>query len=183
MANQALPRDRDSMSETQKPEERKLSLRKPGKLEGRKAVEAGQVRQSFSHGRSKAVTVEVKKKRSVSRATAAKAAAPRRATKPKEVAEPATPHVEEQLVSAIDVGADAAIEGSAEQPARGRIILRDLTEDEKHQLADIAHNYKRRGKRTSETQIHRIAVNFILQDYKANGEHSVLDRVIRALLA
>ena len=61
-------------------------------------------------------------------------------------------------------------------------ILR-LTEDEKRQLADISHNYKRRGKRTSETQIHRIAVNFILQDYKANGENSVLDRVIHALLS
>ena len=130
------------MSETQKPEERKLSLRKPGKLEGRKAVEAGQVRQSFSHGRSKAVTVEVKKKRSVSRATAAMTAAPRRATKPKAAAEPATPHVEEQLVSAIDVGADAAIEGSAEQPARGRIMLRDLTEDEKQARAKALEGAK-----------------------------------------
>ena len=41
-----------------------LSLSKPGKLELKKTVEAGQVRQSFSHGRSKAVTVEVRKKRS-----------------------------------------------------------------------------------------------------------------------
>jgi translation initiation factor IF-2 len=35
----------------------------PGKLELKKTVETGQVRQSFSHGRSKVVTVEVKKKR------------------------------------------------------------------------------------------------------------------------
>jgi len=41
----------------------KLSLSKPGKLEIRKTVEGGQVRQKFSHGRSKVVTVEVKKKR------------------------------------------------------------------------------------------------------------------------
>ncbi len=41
----------------------KLSLAKPGKLEIRKTVEGGQVRQKFSHGRSKVVTVEVKKKR------------------------------------------------------------------------------------------------------------------------
>ena len=40
----------------------KLSLSKPGKLEIRKTVEGGQVRQKFSHGRSKVVTVEVKKK-------------------------------------------------------------------------------------------------------------------------
>ena len=40
-----------------------LTLSKPGKLELKKTVEGGQVRQSFSHGRTKTVTVEVKKKR------------------------------------------------------------------------------------------------------------------------
>ena len=42
---------------------KKLSLSQPGKLELKKTVEGGLVRQSFSHGRSKVVTVEVKKKR------------------------------------------------------------------------------------------------------------------------
>ena len=42
---------------------KKLSLSRPGKLELKKTVEGGQVRQSFSHGRSKVVTVEVRKKR------------------------------------------------------------------------------------------------------------------------
>ncbi|MGE5548308.1 MAG: translation initiation factor IF-2 [Solirubrobacterales bacterium] len=40
-----------------------LKLSQPGKLELKKTVETGQVRQSFSHGRSKVVTVEVRKKR------------------------------------------------------------------------------------------------------------------------
>jgi translation initiation factor IF-2 len=40
-----------------------LRLNRPGRLELKKTVETGQVRQSFSHGRSKTVTVEVKKKR------------------------------------------------------------------------------------------------------------------------
>ena len=40
-----------------------LSLSRPGKLELKKTVEGGQVRQSFSHGRSKVVAVEVRKKR------------------------------------------------------------------------------------------------------------------------
>ena len=40
-----------------------LSLARPGRLELRKTVEQGQIRQSFSHGRTKAVTVEVRKKR------------------------------------------------------------------------------------------------------------------------
>ncbi len=40
-----------------------LRLSHPGTLEMKKTVETGQVRQSFSHGRSRAVTVEVKRKR------------------------------------------------------------------------------------------------------------------------
>jgi len=42
---------------------KKLSLSKPGKLTLNKTIEGGQVRQSFSHGRSKVVAVEVRKKR------------------------------------------------------------------------------------------------------------------------
>ena len=58
------------MSETEEPKDTKkksLSLSKPRRLELKKTVESGQVRQSFSHGRSKAVTVEVKKKRTFTR--------------------------------------------------------------------------------------------------------------------
>jgi translation initiation factor IF-2 len=42
-----------------------LRLHQPGKLELKKTVETGQVRQSFSHGRSKVVQVEVRKKRTI----------------------------------------------------------------------------------------------------------------------
>ena len=53
------------MSDTDNTDDKKpLSLKKPGRLELRKTVESGEVRQSFSHGRSKTVTVEVKRKRS-----------------------------------------------------------------------------------------------------------------------
>ena len=44
-------------------EKKPLTLSRPGRLELKKTVESGQIRQSFSHGRSKAVRVEVKKKR------------------------------------------------------------------------------------------------------------------------
>ena len=44
-------------------ERKTLGLSRPGQLELKKTVEGGQIRQSFSHGRSKAVQVEVKKKR------------------------------------------------------------------------------------------------------------------------
>lgn len=46
---------------------KKLELNKPKKLELNKTIESGQIRQSFSHGRSKMVQVEVRKKRSFAR--------------------------------------------------------------------------------------------------------------------
>jgi translation initiation factor IF-2 len=54
----------DPMTSTDEQDRKKmLSLSRPGRLELKKTVETGQVRQSFPHGRSKTVTVEVKKKR------------------------------------------------------------------------------------------------------------------------
>ena len=44
-----------------------LGLNRPGRLELKKTVESGQVRQSFSHGRTKTVQVEKKKKRTFQR--------------------------------------------------------------------------------------------------------------------
>src|SRR5215472_6037089 len=53
------------MSETydQDTAKTRLSLRPAGRLELGRTVDAGSVRQSFSHGRSKVVQVEVRKKR------------------------------------------------------------------------------------------------------------------------
>ena len=47
---------------------KKLTLSRPGKLELNKTVDAGQVRQSFSHGRTKSVAVEVRRKRTFKQA-------------------------------------------------------------------------------------------------------------------
>ena len=52
------------MAETEERKKGKnLGLSRPGKLELKKTVETGQVRQNFSHGRARMVTVEVRKKR------------------------------------------------------------------------------------------------------------------------
>ncbi|MGH6954093.1 MAG: translation initiation factor IF-2, partial [Alphaproteobacteria bacterium] len=51
------------MESSEKEGKRPLSLARPGRLELRKTIETGQVKQSFSHGRSKTVMVEVRKKR------------------------------------------------------------------------------------------------------------------------
>ena len=56
------------MAETKQDDEKKsLTLTRPGRLELKKTVESGVVKQSFSHGRSKTVAVEVKKKRTFRR--------------------------------------------------------------------------------------------------------------------
>jgi translation initiation factor IF-2 len=55
--------ENENESEARKP----LKLSRPGKLSLKKTVETGQVRQSFSHGRTKAVTVEVKRSRNFER--------------------------------------------------------------------------------------------------------------------
>ena len=71
----------------------RLSLRPSGRLEGGRTVDAGSVRQSFSHGRSKVVQVEVRKKRGVAPAATPGAPAARpseaAAAHPAQVAKPA----------------------------------------------------------------------------------------------
>ncbi len=60
------------MAETKETENKKpLSLARPGRLELKKTVDAGIVKQSFSHGRTKQVSVEVKRKRTFTRGSGA----------------------------------------------------------------------------------------------------------------
>lgn len=58
-----------------------------------------------------------------------------------------------------------------------------LTPEEKAHLSDIVYTYKRQGQKTSETEINRIAINYLLLDYHEHGEQSVLARVLAALRA
>lgn len=56
-----------------------------------------------------------------------------------------------------------------------------FTAEEKKAIADLIYTYKNEGIRTSENEVARIAVNFIVGDYRENGKNSILDRVLRAL--
>ena len=56
-----------------------------------------------------------------------------------------------------------------------------FTEAEKKEIADLLYTYKNRGIKTSENEIARIAVNFVVEDYKVNGENSVLHKLLKAL--
>ena len=58
-----------------------------------------------------------------------------------------------------------------------------ITPEEKARLADIVYTYKRQGIKTSENEINRIAINYLIQDYEAHGQNSLLAKVLAALNA
>ena len=68
-------------------------------------------------------------------------------------------------------------------PAKEEVLYVRLTEQEKTQLTDIAYTYQRQKIKTSENELGRIAVNFLIADFKANGENSVLVKVLALLNA
>ena len=53
--------------------------------------------------------------------------------------------------------------------------------EEKAALADIVYTHARQGVRTSENEITRIGVNWLLLDYRQNGDNSVLARLLERL--
>jgi translation initiation factor IF-2 len=101
---------------TEQEQKRPLTLARVGaRLELRKSVEAGQVRQSFSHGRSKTVTVEVRKKRVIG------APAPGEPARP-----PAAPAV------ARDAAPAPAVRPATVEPSRRPVVIpRALTAEER----------------------------------------------------
>lgn len=56
-----------------------------------------------------------------------------------------------------------------------------FTVAEKQEIANIVFSYKNKGLYTSENEVSRVAINFIIEDYKENGEESVLVRALKAL--
>ena len=112
------------MSETNEPDKKKpLTLSGRGKLDMKKPPVAGQVRQSFSHGRTKTVTVEVKKKRAPGRSQRSDDALKRVA---KDVPE-----------------ATAETGDSGQRPGRTRVVLKALTTDEKATRARALEDSKK----------------------------------------
>jgi translation initiation factor IF-2 len=108
---------------------KKLSLSRPGKLELNKTVDAGQVRQSFSHGRTKSVAVEVRRKRTFKQADDGAMTEIREKPPVEEV-----PQVE-QPVEKVEV-------------KKGEALVRTLTEQER-----AARTRALEGARQSETDI------------------------------
>ena len=121
------------MAETEKQKEgKKLGQSRPGKLELKKTVETGQVRQNFSHGRSRMVTVEVRKKRTF---------APDAGGHMAEIPAEKDPVAEEQVPEEDERAPDVEVETAA--PASGAPIL---TEEEKASRARALEGAKLTGK-------------------------------------
>lgn len=116
--------------ETTDGKKKKLTLSRPGKLELNKTVDAGQVRQSFSHGRTKSVTVEVRRKRTFKQADDGAMTEVRDSPPVEEAPEP------------------EVVEPVAEVPAAPEPPLRTLTEQER-----AARLRALEGARQTETEI------------------------------
>jgi hypothetical protein len=68
-------------------------------------------------------------------------------------------------------------------PGKEDVLYVRLTKEEKDKLADVSYTYKRQGIRTSDNEVVRVAINALLEDYKTNGENSLLSLVIASLHA
>jgi translation initiation factor IF-2 len=143
------------MSEANEREDEKGgTLSRPRRLELKKTVETGQVRQSFSHGRSKTVTVEVKKKRTFTRQGQEFIEAERGAPARPAVAPPAAP----APTAAAAVAAPAA--EAVARPAKAGVVLKPLTDDEKAARAravDDARRHAEEARRHAEEEARRRA--------------------------
>ena len=56
-----------------------------------------------------------------------------------------------------------------------------FTQDEKRALAGIVYAYKERGIKTSENEITRIALNYLIDEYRRNSTSSILAQVLARL--
>lgn len=56
-----------------------------------------------------------------------------------------------------------------------------FTRDEKKALANVVYACRNKDIRTSENEITRIAVNFIIQNHRENKQNSILSRVLERL--
>jgi hypothetical protein len=73
-----------------------------------------------------------------------------------------------------------AIRKTVRVPGREVTYVR-LSSEEKARLFEVVSTYKLQGHKITETEISRIAVNFILEDYRAHGEQSILAQALVAL--
>lgn len=111
--------DQTEQNEDEAGDGKKLLKVRPGRLELKKTVDAGQVRQSFSHGRTKSVAVEVRRKRTFTQGASGGM---------QEVKKAAAAAAEEAVAPTSE--AEPAVQKSDKEESRRPAVLRTLTEEE-----------------------------------------------------
>jgi translation initiation factor IF-2 len=129
----------------------RIGLARPGgRLELKKTVDSGMVRQSFSHGRSKSVAVEVKRKRNLGPGGAGRPEVAGGRIGPGGAAEPLKTRSDTSPVGT----------GEAAAPARRPMVLKPLTDEEKsarvRALSD-ARRAEEEARRRAEENSRRLA--------------------------
>jgi translation initiation factor IF-2 len=150
--------DANDQERTEQEQKRPLSLRTGGTLGLRpRPAESGSVRQSFSHGRSKQVTVEVRKKRVVAPGTApvetprSDTAAPTVARAAPATPEPAAPGTVEPARRAAGVPRTL----TAEEHATRVRVLQDAEEQRRRQALVDADRQREEAEQAAEEALRR----------------------------
>jgi hypothetical protein len=68
-------------------------------------------------------------------------------------------------------------------PGKAEVLYVRVSKEEKDALDDVSYTYKRQDIKTSDNEIVRVAVNVLLEDYKANRANSLLAMMIASLHA
>jgi translation initiation factor IF-2 len=137
------------MTTSEQNEKKPLKLSRPGRLELKKTVETGQVKQSFSHGRSKTVQVEVKRKRTFARGAEGRMAEVK--APPPAAEEAVSTGILEALEREAEIAAVAPHLTDSERQARLRALETAKLEEEQRRVQE-AEEAERRAKEEAETE-------------------------------
>jgi translation initiation factor IF-2 len=132
-------------NETEAPTRKPLKLSSPGKLELKKTVDGGQVRQSFPHGRTKTVTVELKKKRTYTQGAGGKMTEVPHEAEAKlglTTAAPAAPEVDERPHHTLTEHERVARTKALEQAKRDEDVRKQFEEEEAKRAAERTEREK-----------------------------------------
>ena len=75
-----------------------------------------------------------------------------------------------------------AIRKTVKEVGKETLFLR-MTPEEKDRLKDIVYSLSKQRPKISENEIGRIALSYLLEDFKENGKNSILAKMIEALNA
>ncbi len=143
------------MTDTTKTDEKKSGrVRRPGRLELRTTVSSGQVRQSFSHGRSKAVIVEVRRKRTFTPGEGGRMAEIKKSQPDLSAPAPETPAAKDEAPAPRQ--APIRTLTSEEKEARARALETALRQDEesrKQAEIDAARRAEEEARRAAERAV------------------------------